>query len=117
MIAKYGLRVVGLHHIADSDSIAELLEKIPGRKLNDESAERIEHAVNHYGNQLVYTSSHWVYMIYPNIHYVITGKLRNGKRFEPIHTTDYRNYNIWNGSVWRLFPDGRRSLIKRIVGG
>ncbi len=117
MIAKYGLRVHGSHWVADSDDVGELLKQIPGRKLFDVSAQSIADDLDRGNSRTVYTESHWTYVLYRNPHFVITGKLRNGKRFEPIHTTDYRNYNIWNGTVWRVMPDGTRKLVKRIVGG
>ena len=44
--------------------------------------------------------------------YVITGTLRNGKRFSPITTTTPQHYNIWRGSLWKLI-EGKRKLIKR----
>ena len=44
--------------------------------------------------------------------YIITGKLRNGKRFKPIYTTTPQHYNIWQGSLWELI-NGKRKLIKR----
>lgn len=47
-----------------------------------------------------------------NSTYVITGKLRNGKRFSPITTTIPQYYNIWEGSLW-LLKDNKRKLIKR----
>jgi hypothetical protein len=45
-------------------------------------------------------------------HYIITGILRNGKRFKPIHTTTPQHYNIWQGSLWEVV-NGKRKLIKR----
>lgn len=47
--------------------------------------------------------------------YVITGKLKSGKRFKPIHTETPQHYNIWSGTIWQIMPtDGKRRLIKRI---
>ena len=40
--------------------------------------------------------------------YVITGILKNGKRFAPIYTLFPRNYNICKGTVWRINDKGRR---------
>ena len=43
--------------------------------------------------------------------YTITGKLRNGRRFAPIHTDTYWHYNIWQGTIWENLkddPDGRK---------
>lgn len=34
--------------------------------------------------------------------YVITGTLKNGKRFAPIHTDNPQHYNIWRGTLWRI---------------
>ena len=45
--------------------------------------------------------------------YVITGILRNGKRFKPIHTDTPQHYNIWRGTIWRIV-DNKRKLLKRI---
>lgn len=45
--------------------------------------------------------------------YVITGKLRNGKRFKAIHTDTPWNYNIWQGTVWEIV-DGKRKKVKEI---
>lgn len=46
--------------------------------------------------------------------YVITGVLRNGRRFTPITTATPWHYNIWQGTIW-LIEDGKRKLIKRII--
>lgn len=40
--------------------------------------------------------------------YVITGTLRNGKRFNPIFTNTPEHYNIYRGTVWYVYPDGTR---------
>ena len=45
--------------------------------------------------------------------YVITGKLRNGKRFSPITTTTPQHYNIWSGNLWELVPDFKEYKLKR----
>jgi len=45
--------------------------------------------------------------------YVITGILKNGKRFNPIYTTSPQHYNIWKGSVWELVPDFINYKLKR----
>ena len=45
---------------------------------------------------------------------VITGTLRNGKRFQPIYTETPQHYNIYNGTVWELLPNGKRKLWYRI---
>ena len=45
--------------------------------------------------------------------YIITGTLRNGKRFDPITTTTPQHYNRYNGSLWTLLPNGKRKLIHR----
>ncbi len=49
-----------------------------------------------------------------NSKFTITGTLRNGKRFAPIHTNNPWHYNIWCGSIWLNLEDGKRMLIKRI---
>lgn len=46
--------------------------------------------------------------------YIITGILKNGKRFKPITTNTPQHYNIWQGSIWELVK-GKRKLIKRIL--
>ena len=47
--------------------------------------------------------------------YVITGILKNGRRFRPIYTISPQHYNIWKGSIWVIRKDtGKRKLIKRI---
>jgi hypothetical protein len=43
--------------------------------------------------------------------YVITGKDRSGKRFEPIYTKTPQHYNIWNGTLWYQ-KEGKRKKIK-----
>lgn len=48
-----------------------------------------------------------------NKKYVITGTLRNGQRFEPIHTETPQHYNIWRGSLWQVLSTGRRRLVRR----
>ena len=45
--------------------------------------------------------------------YVITGTLRSGRRFPPIHTTTPQHYNIWKGSLWKIVDGGKRKLVKR----
>lgn len=45
--------------------------------------------------------------------YVITGILKNGKRFKPITTMFPWHYNIWQGTIWKLI-DGKRKLDHRI---
>lgn len=50
-------------------------------------------------------------------HYVVTGVLVNGRRFRPITTNFYLHadsINLWCGSVWEVFTDGTRRLIKRV---
>jgi hypothetical protein len=47
--------------------------------------------------------------------FVITGKLRNGKRFKPIHTATPWNYNIWSGTIWQIMENGTRKKIKEIL--
>lgn len=44
--------------------------------------------------------------------YVITGTLKNGKRFDPIHTSIPQHYNIWKGTLWKLNEDGKRTFVK-----
>ena len=34
--------------------------------------------------------------------YVITGTLRNGRRFKPIYTNIPQHYNIYHGTIWKL---------------
>lgn len=48
-----------------------------------------------------------------NTKYVITGILKNGKRFDPIYTNTPRHYNVWKGILWKLNRDGTRKLVKR----
>jgi len=45
--------------------------------------------------------------------YIITGVLKTGERFDPIHTSTPWNYNVWRGSIWEMI-NGKRKLIKRI---
>ena len=46
--------------------------------------------------------------------YVITGTLKSGKRFKPIHTTTPQHYNIWQGTLWQLV-DGKRKKVKDYI--
>jgi hypothetical protein len=39
---------------------------------------------------------------------VITGTLKNGKRFDPIYTLTPQHYNIWKGTVWCIDKNGKR---------
>lgn len=62
---------------------------------------------------------HFPLMARPVIKYtenfVITGYLKNGRRFKPIHTQTPQHYNIWKGSIWVIRKDnGKRKLIQRI---
>jgi len=47
----------------------------------------------------------------------VTGKMPNGKRFKPIHTSN-ANYalaiNLYQGTVWQMI-NGRWKMIKRVV--
>lgn len=44
--------------------------------------------------------------------YIITGTLRNGKRFKPIHTNTPQHYNIWMGTLWKKLPHGKRKKLR-----
>ncbi len=44
--------------------------------------------------------------------FVITGTLRNGKRFKPIHTDTPRNYNIWKGTLWEIINGKRKRVLE-----
>jgi hypothetical protein len=62
---------------------------------------------------------HFPLMVRPVIKYtenfVITGYLKNGRRFKPIHTQTPQHYNIWKGSIWVIRKDnGKRKLVQRI---
>lgn len=43
--------------------------------------------------------------------YIITGKLKNGRRFTPIHTDTPWHYNIWKGTLWKISEDGKRKRV------
>lgn len=62
---------------------------------------------------------HFPLMVRPVIKYtenfVITGCLKNGRRFKPIYTQTPQHYNIWKGSIWKLDDNNKRTLVKRIV--
>ena len=48
--------------------------------------------------------------------FVITGILKNGRRFKPIYTKTPQHYNIWKGSIWIICKDtGKRKLIQKII--
>ncbi len=49
--------------------------------------------------------------------YVITGVLRNGKRFDPIYTNKPQHYNIWMGTLWELQPNGKRKKLGDLIEG
>jgi hypothetical protein len=44
--------------------------------------------------------------------YVITGTLKNGKRFKAIKTNTPWHYNIWSGTLWIELSNGKRQKIK-----
>lgn len=46
--------------------------------------------------------------------FVITGTLRNGRRFAPIYTDTPWHYNIWCGTIWELMENGKRRKVKSI---
>lgn len=48
--------------------------------------------------------------------YLITGVNRNGGRFR-ITTKTPENYNVFNGSLWLLDPNGKRKLLNRFIRG
>jgi hypothetical protein len=43
--------------------------------------------------------------------FVITGTLKNGKRFKPIYTNTPECYNIWKGTLWDI-SSGKRKKVK-----
>lgn len=43
--------------------------------------------------------------------YIITGTLRNGKRFKAIHTDTPQHYNIWCGTLWKLVKGKRKKVL------
>lgn len=47
----------------------------------------------------------------------ITGVDRNGKRFvKETNSYDYAcMFNLWRGSVWVVFENGKRKLMKRVL--
>jgi hypothetical protein len=47
--------------------------------------------------------------------YVITGILRNGKRFKPIYTDYPKHYNIWHGTLWKLLENGKKKKVAQII--
>lgn len=47
--------------------------------------------------------------------YVITGIDRRGRRFKPIYTDQYWNYNIWQGTIWLLLENGKRKKLKEVI--
>jgi hypothetical protein len=49
--------------------------------------------------------------------YVITGVLKNGRRFEPIHTDTPWHYNIWMGTLWERLEEGKRKKVSDIIEG
>ena len=49
--------------------------------------------------------------------YVITGVLKNGVRFKPIHTETPWHYNIWRGTLWLLINGKRRKIGDFVEGG
>ena len=44
--------------------------------------------------------------------YIITGILKNGRRFKPIHTDTPQHYNIWKGTVWKINNEKRKMIIR-----
>lgn len=50
--------------------------------------------------------------------FIITGVLRDGKRFKAIKLNSYHQammYNIWQGSVWALLENNKRVRIKQVI--
>ena len=50
--------------------------------------------------------------------FIITGVLRNGRRFKAIRVNSYYQammYNIWQGSVWALLENNKRVRIKQVI--
>ena len=49
--------------------------------------------------------------------FIVTGKLRNGKRFKAMHFSNWRtanSINLWQGHVL-LLRNGKRTMIKSVV--
>lgn len=53
--------------------------------------------------------------MYTNGNYVITGVNSKGVRFKPIYTTTPQHYNIYNGNIWKILPNGKRKHIRTIT--
>jgi len=51
-----------------------------------------------------------------DLKYHVTGVDRYGKRFKLIYSRwiDAAGINLWSGSVWMVFPNGKRKLLKRV---
>jgi hypothetical protein len=51
--------------------------------------------------------------------YIITGTLKNGRRFTPIYTDTPWYYNIWSGTIWKTLKDNprgrKRKRVKTII--
>jgi hypothetical protein len=51
--------------------------------------------------------------------YIITDRIYNSKRrFPTIRTTNLiqaMGINLWNGSIWVEFDNGKRKLLKRVI--
>jgi len=47
--------------------------------------------------------------------YVITGKDKSGRQFNPIHTLTPRCYNIWRGNVWEILANGKRKHVYSVT--
>ena len=43
--------------------------------------------------------------------YIISGILRNGKRFKSFTTTTPQHYNIWCGTCWEVLANGKRKKV------
>lgn len=43
--------------------------------------------------------------------YIITGTLKNGRRFSPIHTDEPQHYNIWRGTIWEIVNNKRKRVL------
>lgn len=50
-------------------------------------------------------------------HFIVTGILRNNKRFKPRQYSDFdyaNGINLYNGSIWGVLPNNKRVLLKRV---
>jgi hypothetical protein len=85
----------------------------PNNCLTDSEIHRINEFAWMANPKISQSQDKLVFLVEPKYKYVITGKLKNGKRFTPIYTNTPQHYNIWEGTIWSY--EGSQKKVKHRI--